>query len=287
MKLNSLICAVLVLFPVAAFCQDGEDLIDDTKERPANAVSNAMSEKERTELRGEISCMGQHLDTFYKDCGRYPTTKEGLRALTSKPKSIVCKKWGVKTEGGSKPYVASLPKNSSGFVYTSANHDYVLRWVGVVSNPGEGNAGISIQDFLKTCVGSVGSTEAVFLRRIIYSSTSFDSGFVNIEIDSEGHAAVDWNYDPFRRPKPKNKPWKKIFTVDETAEKIFNLLDEIGFAKIGNGRDQIPDEPSVSIKEFRAGKLFHSVTYPAKEVPKDLQKLDPLLKVVYEDAKKH
>ena len=51
----------------------------------------------------EPACIGQYLDTFFTDCGRYPTTTEGLRALMVRPKD--CKRWGF----AGKPYIDKVP----------------------------------------------------------------------------------------------------------------------------------------------------------------------------------
>jgi hypothetical protein len=133
-------------------------------------------------------------------------------------------------------------------------------------------------------VASAGAGE---LRKLDYTSTSYDEGVVQIAVDSERNASVDWQWDPFRKPVPKTQPRKKTFKVDRSlAEKIFSTLDQIGFSTIQNGRTQHPDEPSVKVTEYKAGKAVHSVTYPASEVPEGLRKMDPLLKSVYDSAKK-
>lgn len=159
MKMDLIAC-LIALAPALGVCQDGfdgTDLIDNTKEKPDLAISEpapAISKKDAAEIRAEIGCLGQYLDAFYKDCSRYPTSREGLLALNSKPKSIVCKNWGLKTANGSKPYVASLPKNVSGLEYVSTNGlSYKLKWVGFESKPGKGNTNVSAEDFLKTCPG--------------------------------------------------------------------------------------------------------------------------------------
>jgi hypothetical protein len=114
MQLNRFLLALFIFPPVLAHC-DKMDLIDNTKQAPQAPV---VAEKEAA----EVERVTQFLDRFYADCGRYPTTQEGLRALISKPKTINCKSWGLKTEKGAQPYITSLPKDPwSHWNYTSKN----------------------------------------------------------------------------------------------------------------------------------------------------------------------
>ena len=81
---------LLTLFiSTSAFAQ--LDLIDDTKTRASASVSK------------EAQKMGELLDRLHADCGRYPTTAEGLEALVTKPKTLDCKNW--------KPYAQAVPKS--------------------------------------------------------------------------------------------------------------------------------------------------------------------------------
>ena len=61
------------------------------------------------------------LAAFYKDCGFYPTTQEGLRAL--RVTLSRCIDWGPK------PYLAAIPKDSNGqdFNYVSDGETYQLK----------------------------------------------------------------------------------------------------------------------------------------------------------------
>ena len=77
------------------------DLIDDTKSDPVQ-MSVAKTE--------EAANIGRMLDDLFATCGRYPMTKEGLKALVTKPPSLKCKAWGVLIKGTRKPYMNSTPK---------------------------------------------------------------------------------------------------------------------------------------------------------------------------------
>jgi hypothetical protein len=158
-----IIAYLIVLVPVVGVCQgygagglDDTDLIDDTKERPGPSVPD-MSKQEVAQIRAEIQCMGKYLDTFYSDCGRYPTTQEGLQALVSKPKTLKCEKWGVRTKNGLRPYAASLPRDALRWEYTSLDGgaSYTvkdpLKSQGDVSQYGGGSAGLSADEFLRAC----------------------------------------------------------------------------------------------------------------------------------------
>lgn len=46
-----------------------------------------------TAARAQIEALGLALDTYYLHCGSYPTTAEGLAALTSAPATGSCPGW--------------------------------------------------------------------------------------------------------------------------------------------------------------------------------------------------
>ena len=122
-------------------------------------------------------------------------------------------------------------------------------------------------------------------RELAFSSTSYDNGFVEILIASTGDVNVTWTLDPFRKPKPAKQPWKRRVGLSlKKTKQIFQTLDASGFAKMKNGRDQRPDEPSVTIKESRDGKELHAITYPAGELPKELSELLSQLDAIYQKA---
>jgi len=58
------------------------------------------------------------LDAFQKDCGRFPSSAEGLAALTTRPGDLTERQWHG-------PYLdAAIPKDPWG-------HDYVYRYPGI------------------------------------------------------------------------------------------------------------------------------------------------------------
>lgn len=81
---------------------DNMDLIDHTKAREHIPISPSQA--------AEAKKIGKFLDELYRDCGRYPTTQEGLKALVSKPKTLDCKKWV-------KAYLPTVPSRK--FTWTS------------------------------------------------------------------------------------------------------------------------------------------------------------------------
>jgi general secretion pathway protein G len=65
----------------------------------------------------QIASFKVALDLFQTDCGRFPSTAEGLAALTIRPAAIAEAKW----HGA---YLEAIPKDAWG-------HDYVYRYPGV------------------------------------------------------------------------------------------------------------------------------------------------------------
>jgi hypothetical protein len=98
-KRKSVLFLVLALFGTAVHAQ--EALHDNTKSAKADHVTQEQTVR-----------LGKLLDQFYADCGRYPSTDEGLRALVTKPKNLDCPKWGIESSKGVVPYLSSLPENS-------------------------------------------------------------------------------------------------------------------------------------------------------------------------------
>ena len=86
------------------------DLIDNVKTRGHVPMSPSQAI--------EAARLGKLLDKLYADCGRYPTTQEGLKALMSKPKTLKCKSWGIKNADETRPYLNSIPM---GWKYISEN----------------------------------------------------------------------------------------------------------------------------------------------------------------------
>ena len=91
--------------------------------------------------KSDLSTISGLLDRFQLDCGRYPTTEEGLGALTSAPSGLEGK-WGG---GSGQPYSkkeVDLDPWSNPYVYEqSGNSNYTLMSYGSDgSEGGEGNA---------------------------------------------------------------------------------------------------------------------------------------------------
>ncbi len=254
MKMNLLAC-LITLAPIMGICQnsgvDGTELIDNTKEKPAPTFS----EEETDMLRAEVSCIGQHLDAFYKDCGRYPTTQEGLRALISKPKTIRCTKWGLKTEKGSKPYVASLPNGGVEWEYTSTDGVfYKLKPLVPGSKIDGRNGGLSAEDFLKTCSGykilapeqKAPSKPEVAKARADEIAFHLGMFFVDcdeypetlLELVTKPKNCKNWGPDPYEKRLPED-PWGRPFVYKRLDTKHF-LLKSLGAdGKEGGAGDNV------------------------------------------------
>lgn len=86
-----ILCMVVFVLSGVAYGEDEQTLIDDTKQVK-------LSEKESAETQK----VTQALEKFSSDCGRLPTTEEGLLALLIKPKTLKCKSW--------KSYLAPMPE---------------------------------------------------------------------------------------------------------------------------------------------------------------------------------
>jgi general secretion pathway protein G len=80
--------------------------------------------------KADISIIEGQLDQFEIDCGRYPTTEEGLRALIEAPGNVTdwkgpYVKKGVPTDAWNRPYVYVFPgsNNPSSFDLYSLGPD--------------------------------------------------------------------------------------------------------------------------------------------------------------------
>jgi general secretion pathway protein G len=81
-------------------------------EWPASAASDqARPTAARADIDGELTT---GLETFRRDCGRYPTTTEGWAALTQCPTNIPAKRWHG-------PYLQQIPVDPWGRVYVYAS----------------------------------------------------------------------------------------------------------------------------------------------------------------------
>lgn len=81
-------------------------------------------------VKGQIVLLGTALDTFRLDVGRYPTTQEGLQALTQKPGGL--ERWDgpylkseVPLDAWGKPYVYKSPGDHGAYDIISYGADGV------------------------------------------------------------------------------------------------------------------------------------------------------------------
>ena len=124
-------------------------------------------------------------------------------------------------------------------------------------------------------------------RSLVYSSTSFDGGWVEISLGSDGNASVKWSRDPFRHGGPKLSAWQVDLHLPKAeTNDIFQALDAADFLSLKDGRRQVPDESSVAIAERKLGAELHSVKFSPRETPESLHEVLSRLVTVYERAKK-
>jgi general secretion pathway protein G len=109
-------------------------------------VSGQLAKARVNEAKILINEVGKGLDQFNTDCGFYPTTDQGLAALSVAPTGgRTCANWGPE------PYRNKIPKDpwSTDLVYTcSDGAHYILKSYGADKKEGgEGlNADISSED---------------------------------------------------------------------------------------------------------------------------------------------
>ena len=94
-------------------------------------------------VRDDIAQLGIALDAFRQDCGRYPTTAEGINALISQPTNLpgwrgpyIKDSPGVPPDPWGHPYAYVYPgiHNPKGFDLYSLGHDrgdsnYLNNWI--------------------------------------------------------------------------------------------------------------------------------------------------------------
>lgn len=99
------------------------------------AIAENFTKREQAEK--EISEMGKALDMFFTDCGRYPTTEEGLDALVHK---VPCKMEKSEISNwGPDPYLLKIYDDPWGhpFVYSGIDRThYELTSLGADGKPG-------------------------------------------------------------------------------------------------------------------------------------------------------
>ncbi|MNS03133.1 Type II secretion system protein G precursor [compost metagenome] len=87
-----------------------------------------LGKSEVTVAKAQIDALEKALDTFRLDIGRYPSTAEGLSALTMQPSGLI--KWNgpylkkaVPLDPWGHPYVYASPGNKGDFQITSLGRD--------------------------------------------------------------------------------------------------------------------------------------------------------------------
>lgn len=98
-------------------------------------ATNVMSRFEEAKVgatKAQIRQLGVVLDDFRRVCGFYPTTEQGLDALSKAPQGRECKNYDP--EG----FVKHVPMDGWGnpFVYESDGNKYVLKSLGSDNAPG-------------------------------------------------------------------------------------------------------------------------------------------------------
>jgi general secretion pathway protein G len=89
-------------------------------------LKSATDKAKRVKAQADIAQIKSGLDRFYLDAGSYPTTDQGLAALTAAPTSgDIPKDWGG-------PYLEKIPPDPWGndYFYQSDGNSYVLKSFG-------------------------------------------------------------------------------------------------------------------------------------------------------------
>lgn len=90
----------------------------------AGQVQKQFKKAKVKEARIQISEIGKSLDLYLTDCGTYPTSEQGLKALVEQPAD--CKNWGPD------PYIKRVPTDPWGspFIYEIQGNSYTLKSLG-------------------------------------------------------------------------------------------------------------------------------------------------------------
>ncbi len=85
--------------------------------------------------RAQFEEISKQLEMYNADCGGFPTTDQGLQALTADPGKDICTNWGPN------PYLKGIPKDawSRPLLYDSDGSTFELRSLG--SDRKEGGSG--------------------------------------------------------------------------------------------------------------------------------------------------
>jgi general secretion pathway protein G len=97
---------------------------------PLTVAAQTLSDAEERAVSA-VAGIRLALDMFYTDCGHYPTTREGLRALLAEPKSG-CRSWGPD------PYIQNIPADpwNRRWRYRSDGKNYEIRSLGADGREG-------------------------------------------------------------------------------------------------------------------------------------------------------
>ncbi len=92
----------------------------------------ALNKARQKEAYIQIKEVTKQLESYNVDCTQYPTTEQGLQALTQNPGSEACPNWGPE------PYLKSVPKDPWGtpYAFESDGSKFVLKSYGKDRKPG-------------------------------------------------------------------------------------------------------------------------------------------------------
>ncbi len=92
----------------------------------------ALNKARAKEAYIQIKEISKQLDQYNIDCTQYPTTDQGLQALTQNPGTEACANWGPE------PYLKSVPKDpwQTPYAYESDGAKFLLKSYGKDRKPG-------------------------------------------------------------------------------------------------------------------------------------------------------
>ncbi len=106
-------------------------------------VFKSLANAEVKQTKIQFKEVSKQLEMFNADCGRYPTTEQGLQALVQDPGKDVCPNWGPES------YLKDVPKDAwkKALIYESDGSSFVLKSLGKKAK--EGGSGAE-KDILST-----------------------------------------------------------------------------------------------------------------------------------------
>lgn len=95
-------------------------------------VNNAMKRSRVEQTKLQIKEVSKQLEAYNLACGSYPSSDQGLKALTTHPGNDVCPNWGPE------PYYKKLPKDqwNQPFIYESDGSKFFLKSLGADKKEG-------------------------------------------------------------------------------------------------------------------------------------------------------